>query len=273
MDPIFGWADFDWGQVFAPLIVENSLRGILILGSRASGDVYSDQDLHIIATVAEQSALAASNLMLVEMLRGLTQRLVRSEEEQRRHLASDLHDTVLQDLFVIKQQLHKGSNNPELLGYVSEIIQTLRQLIKSQRPPLLNQGLPQALQGLVEDMQKRAAPPTTIQCRNTIQGVLTLSDEQATSIFRIAQEALNNAIKHAHARCIDVRLERDAQGVVRLQIKDDGIGSSQAGKDGKRDQNHFGLLLMQERAMMIHADLKIYTQLGEGTTIVLEVKT
>ncbi len=170
--------------------------------------------------------------MLVETLRGLAQQLVRSEEEQRKRLASDLHDTVLQEIFYIKQGLRKDPNNPELLDYLEGLIQNLRQMIKAQRPPLLDQGLPLALQGLVEDMQKRADSSTSITWQSSLDGTLLLNDEQATSIFRIAQEALNNAIKHAHARHIEVKLEQDTQDVIRLQVKDDGIGVSGTDRRG-----------------------------------------
>jgi two-component system, NarL family, sensor histidine kinase ComP len=263
---------FGWAQVFAPLIAESKLQGILILGQRASGDVYSDQDLRIIATVAEQGAMAATNLMLVERLRGLAQQLVRSEEEQRKRLVSDLHDTVLQELFFIKQGLHKDPDNPELLDYLEGLIQNLRRMIKAQRPPLLDQGLPLALQGLVEELQKRADSSTSITWQSNLDGTLSLSDEQATSIFRIAQEALNNAVKHAHAHCIEVKLERDTNDVIRLQVKDDGVGATGTSKDGKLEQNHFGWILMQERATMIGAELKIHSHPGEGTTVILEVR-
>jgi two-component system sensor histidine kinase ComP len=265
--------EFDWAQVYAPIIAESKLQGILILGQRASGDIYSDQDLRIIATVAEQGALAATNLILVERLRGLARQLVRSEEEQRKRIASDLHDTVLQELFYIKQGLRKDPNNPELLDYLEGLIKNLRQMIKAQRPPLLDQGLPLALQGLVEDMQKRVTPSTSITWQSSLDGTLSLNDEQATSIFRITQEAMNNAVKHAHAHHIEVKLERDARGVICLQVKDDGIGASVTDKDGRLGQNHFGWVLMQERATMIGAELNIQTHLGEGMSVVLEVQS
>jgi two-component system sensor histidine kinase ComP len=261
---------FDWGQVYVPLIVESKLQGILILGQRVNGDIYSDQDLHIIATVAEQGALAAANLELVDKLRGLTQQLVRSEEEQRKRLAGDLHDTALQELFYIKQGLRKAPNNPELIDYLELIIQNLRQVIQAQRPPLLDQGLPLALQGLVEDMQKKTDSSTSIILHSNVEGSLPLSDEQATSIFRITQEAINNAIKHAYAQIIEVKLVQDIHGVIHLQVKDDGIGMSNTDSDEKEGRNHFGLLLMQERATMIGSELKIHTHSDEGTTIVLE---
>ena len=66
------WMEFDWGQLYVPLILKGDLQGILILGQRISGNIYSNQDLHIIATVAEQGALAITNILLVEKLRGLT---------------------------------------------------------------------------------------------------------------------------------------------------------------------------------------------------------
>jgi signal transduction histidine kinase len=271
-NPPIGIEDFEWGEVYAPLIAEGNLQGVLILGRRASGDVYSDRDLRIIATVAEQGALAATNLMLVEALHGLAQQLVRSEEEQRKQLASDLHDTVLQELFFIKQGLHKDPNNPELLDYLEGLIQNMRQMIKAQRPPLLDQGLPLALQGLVEDMQRWAGSSASLTWESNLDGTSPLSDEQATSIFRVAQEALSNALKHAHAQRIEVKFERDAHDVFRLQVKDDGIGASGIDKEGKLDQGHFGLVLMRERAAMIGAELQVYTRLGGGTAIVLEVR-
>ena len=77
------WQELEWSQVLAPLVFESKLQGILVLGERISGNVYSDQDLRIIATVSEQAALALTNILLVETLRGLAQQLVRSDEEQR----------------------------------------------------------------------------------------------------------------------------------------------------------------------------------------------
>jgi signal transduction histidine kinase len=89
---------------------------------------------------------------------------------------------VLQELFYIKQGLRKNPNNPELLDYLEELIQNLRLMIKTQRPPLLDQGLPLALQGLVEDMQKRASSPTLITWVSNLDGTIA-NDEQAYLSF------------------------------------------------------------------------------------------
>lgn len=272
LDPIVqtDWGKYNWGQVFAPLIFERNLQGLLILGQRASGDVYSDEDLRIIATVAEQGALAAANVLLYETQRTLAQQLVRSDEEQRKKLASDLHDSLLQELFFIKQGLHKDPSNPELMDYMEESIQNLRRLIKAQRPPLLDQGLSLAVEGLVKDMQKIASPSTSISWENNLHEGITISDEQATSIFRIAQEALNNATKHARAQNISVRLEKDPDQMLRLQVSDGGSGAK-SNDQYQPDSNHFGQALMRERAMMIDATLQIQSHPGHGTTVLLEV--
>lgn len=265
------WKEFQWANVFAPLIFKDELQGILLLGPRISGDVYSDQDLHIIATVAEQGALAVTNIMLVEKLRGLAQQLVRTSEDERKRLANDLHDTVLQDLFFIKQGLHKNPANPELVDFLEDTIQKLRHTIKAQRPQMLNQGLELALQGLAEDIQKLAASnaPITWICR--LKQPLELTDEQAISIFRIAQEALMNAVKHAQAKHIEIRLEHSENHNIHLKVSDDGIGLPWCVDESVVDLSHIGMVLMRERALMINAKLNMNTIPGEGTVIDLEI--
>ena len=121
-------------------------------------------------------------------------------------------------------------------------------------------------------MQKRVGSSISITWHSNLDVSFMINDERASYIFRVALEALNNAFKHSHAQNIEVILEKDADGVVRLQVTDDGIGMTGPDKEIKTDPNHFGWNLMQERATMIGADLKIFTHLGEGTTIILEVQ-
>jgi signal transduction histidine kinase len=265
-----GWDEYKSAQVFVPLIFKGELQGILVLGKRIIGDVYSDQDLSIIATVAEQGVLALVNVLLFEKQRRLAQQLVRLAEEERKRLASDLHDTVLQDLFFIKQGLHNDATNPELVDNLEETIQNLRRSIKNQRPPLLDNGISLALQGLVEDMRKIAGPKTAISWVTNIKVAMDLNDEKATAFFRIAQEALNNAVKHACANHIAVSLEQDRHKTIRLKVSDNGNGSPWIQSDRQLNHTHFGLVLMHERAAMIDARLIISSLPGEGTSIELE---
>jgi signal transduction histidine kinase len=220
------WRRFAWVQLFAPIIFEGRLDGVLLLGRRFSGDVYSNQDVHIIDTVARQGALAFANVRLVETLRGLNQQLVRADEAHRKQVARDLHDTVLQQLFLVKQHLLRDRAQATLVNLLDESIQTLRRTIQDQRPPFLDHGLQLALQSLVEEMRKLAGHSPIISWHSNINGRLALSDEQATALYRIAQEALANALKHARAQSIVVTLLAEADSVLRLDITDDGAGMS-----------------------------------------------
>jgi len=126
------WIRFDWAKLFVPIVHRDTLYGVLILGDRAIGDIYSDQDLQILGMVGQQEALSIANIALVEALRGLAQQLVRSDEEQRKKVARDLHDAVLQNLFFIKQRLVQS--DPEAASLVDRTVVQLRQTIKAQRP-------------------------------------------------------------------------------------------------------------------------------------------
>ena len=234
--------------------------------------MYSDQDIHIIATVAEQATLAVSNILLVESLRGLAQQLVRTDEEQRKRLASDLHDTVLQDLFYLKQHIYKTSQNPSLKEHLEDSIHRLRQMIWSQRPPMLSQGLPLALEGLVGEMQKVTDQTSLITWECHVNDLVGLNDEQATCIFRVAQEALNNAIKHSHAQQLQLLLDQNENGWLRLVVRDNGTGLPLNDQGNNIDNNHFGLALMYERAMMIGAELHLQSHPGMGTAVILDVR-
>lgn len=265
------WERFDWAQLFVPIVFEGRLEGLLVLGRRAAGDVYSDQDMHIIATVAHQGALAYANVQLVERLRGLNQQLVRTDEAHRKRVARELHDTALQQIFFVKQALLRDPNHTDLVDLLDQTIDMLRQTIKAQRPPLLDQGLRMALQGLVEETQALAGACPVISCRSNVTGRLALSDEQATALYRIAQEALTNALKHAGAQSITVALDGKGNGVVGLDIEDDGVGISLPASGGWAKEHHYGLLGMQERAAMIGAQLGITSVPTGGTRITVQV--
>jgi signal transduction histidine kinase len=194
-DSIERWEYIEWAQLFVPIVHRGTLYGVLILGDRAIGEFYSNQDLQIIETVGQQAALSIANIALVEDLRGLAQQLVRSDEEQRKKVAQDLHDSVLQTLFFIKQRI--PPSDPEAASLLDRITTILRQTIKAQRPSLLDQGLILALQDLIGDMRQLADDEIAILWHNCLEEEIALSDEKATSIYRIVQESLFNVLKHS----------------------------------------------------------------------------
>ena len=261
------WDLFSWGQLFVPIVYRNILYGVLVLGDRTTGDIYSNQDLQILGTVGQQAALSIANINLVETLRGLTQQLVRSDEEQRKMLARDLHDSVLQDLFFVKQRLARS--DPETASFVDHSIATLRQTIKSQRSSLLDRGLTLALQDLINQMEQLAEDNIVILWHNFLKDEIVLSDEKATSIYRIVQESLSNVLKHAQADQAIVTARKD-HGFLEIQVEDNGIGFAKNSLEPVG--HHFGLLGMRERARMIGAEMNIDSQPGVGTTVTVKMK-
>lgn len=261
------WKSFAWAQLFVPIVHQGTLYGLLILGARSSGDIYSNQDLQIVGTVGQQAALSIANIILVEELRGLTRKLVRSDEEQRKKVARDLHDSVLQNLFFIKQRLTRS--DPETAPFVDDTITSLRQTIKAQRPSLLDRGLLLALQDLINDIEALTDHDLVILWHNRLEGDIGLSDEKATSIYRIVQEALFNTLKHAQAdqAILTVSKEKD---ILQIQIEDNGIGL--ANKNPSQTGHQYGMLGMKERATMIGANLDIVSEPGKGTSITVRMK-
>lgn len=267
------WQPFAWVRLFVPLIFQGRLQGILLLSDRFFGDIYSATDLRIIATVAHQAALAYENVQLVESLRGLNRQIVRSEEAYRKQVARDLHDATMQHLCFVKQgfleqgrlyQKGEHADTTDLVALLDNIVITLRRTIRGLRPPLLDQGLHLALKGLVNEMHEIIGESPAILLRSNVEKQLGLSDEQATALYRIAQEALSNAIKHARAQQVIVTLEKTGDSLL-LSVDDDGTGSV-------RDwAGHYGLVGMRERAAMVGAHLKIASAPSQGTHIAVKV--
>lgn len=261
------WEQFAWAQLFVPIVYNGALYGVLMLGNRSAGEIYSNQDLQIVRTVGHQAALSIANITLVEALRGLAQQLVRSDEEQRKKVARDLHDSVLQNLFFVKQRLTQS--DPETASLLDRTIIMLRQTIKSQRPSLLDQGLILALQDLIHEMDLLSNDDLVILWHNHLVEGIRLPDEQATSIYRIVQEALFNVLKHAQADQVIVTAQKQ-NGFLEFCVEDNGIGMST--KNQAQLGSHYGLFSMKERAAMIGADLNIASIPGTGTSVTVRLK-
>ncbi len=262
------WVAFDWARIFAPIAYNGTLHGILVLGDRLTGDYYSDQDMENINTVSQLVALTAANIATVESLRGLAQRLVQTDEEQRRSVARDLHDDVLQDLSFIQSQLTEL--HPDLAAQQKKLATRLRQIIKAQRPSFLEQDIAMTLQGLIDNMQQLVTEEkTTLRFRNLLPEPITLGGERTTALYRIAQESLSNVLKHAQANDVLVTLKIDRGDVLEIELKDDGIGMK---NPAYSLYGRYGLMGMRERAIMIGATLTITSAPDEGTIVLVRLK-
>ena len=144
-------------------------------------------------------------------------------------------------------------------------MRTLRAICQDLRPPLLQHDLVSALKALVEQLDARSTAPVHLEVSTP---GLHLPDDVAVAIFRVTQEALNNAIRHADASEIVVRLTQYPDHL-RLTVTDDGRGIVAAPLPGVA-QGHLGLAGMRERAAMIGGKLDVQTAPDYGTAVILE---
>ena len=199
--------------------------------------------------------------------------LAQGREKERERLAQEIHDGPVQDLHGLHMQLNAAArtNGDQLETIGDELMRVtgeLRAMSADLHPPALQQfGLPAALRSHADRLRDRTSD---------LQVTLDLPDEApslpepvALSLFRVAQEAMNNAVQHGNANHIRVRLQC-ADDTVELDVEDDGVGFTPPDDwHTLADQDHYGLLGMQERAEAIGADLDISAASGEGTHICL----
>lgn len=201
----------------------------------------------------------------------LLQRAVEASEVERRRIAADLHDGVVQNLAGVSYSLSAAATTapPGLAATLGDAAAETRQGLRELRsllveiypPELQRQGLEAALRDLVAPCAARGIEPS-LQVHED-----DLPPEVAALFFRTAQEALRNVVKHAGAKKVDVDVSR-LNGRATLVIEDDGAGfDPERGSDG----THFGLRLLRDLAREAGGELEIDSAPGRGTRIKLEV--
>jgi signal transduction histidine kinase len=197
---------------------------------------------------------------------------------QRIRIAQDLHDSVTQSLYSVNLFAEAGRESVGVgdvqgashyftrIGASSQqALKELRLFIYELRPPdVVEEGLADALQKRIDAVEMRSG----MQARLRISGDTNFSDDVNDQFFRIAQEALNNVLKHAQADEVTVYL-RGNNHIMGLEVVDNGRGFDIA---EARQKGGMGLKIMHERAVQINGEITITTAIGQGTTIVVEVK-
>lgn len=200
--------------------------------------------------------------------------LAEGREEERRRLAQELHDGPVQDLHALRMRLSLLSADVDddadrLDGELVEVIRELRAISEDLRPPALEPfGLAAALSSHVERFEERH-PATRVEATLPSEEV-SLPESTRLAVFRIAQEALNNAAQHGEASTVHVVLQY-LDGRLRLEVRDDGRGFDlpQSWMTLAR-QGHFGLLGIAERAEALAGHLHVASTPGHGTLVRVE---
>lgn len=211
--------------------------------------------------------LADSN----QQLRDLTSRRESAREEERKLIAQEIHDELGQHLTALRMgismlNLQFGTQAPglsdaaeSLMGLCDRTIQVVRSIATSLRPAVLNMGLYPALEWLINEFRQH----TRIACELTTHSEEpALTDDQATTAFRIVQEALNNVARHSGATRTLVSLER-IDDTYRLDITDNGRGFDPASVN----KRSLGLAGMRERGISLGGEVVIFSHPGQGTTV------
>jgi signal transduction histidine kinase len=208
-------------------------------------------------------AAALERHELSETMRQLNKRMIETEERERARMAIDLHDGPLQKAVALAWGRAYGSEDPKEIAM--QLVTELREISSRLRPSILDDlGLPSSIEWLLEHNLKG----TGIHGSLTLQGLeadTRLPGDVELALFRVTQEAMNNAVKHA--KCSEMKvalvLEDDQ---LSLTIRDNGVGVGGVGS-GEIPSSRLGLVGMRERVMQVGGHLEVRSRLGEGMTV------
>jgi signal transduction histidine kinase len=259
----------DWVQVTIPLCVREQCVGVWLLGQRDPDNLYANNYLSVFEALAAQIAVSLVNFSQTETLQSLIEANIERHEEERIHLARELHDVTLGQLATMAIYVDDGVA-PQFHDLLAEVTRHLRQLVSGLRPKMLDYGLWAGLNQLVDESISRLP----------LEGEL-LFDLPQTSIrypekveregYRIVQHALENAIQHAQAEVIRIHGRLDAHAF-RIIVEDNGQGFALQQANSLKQllaDGHYGLVGMQERAALIHAIVTVDSTVAEGSCVSL----
>ncbi len=265
-------------QIIQPLQQLEAQAARLAAGDRAPGSqvVGGIEEIRRLqeALVGMADQLHAAQASLHHYIGAITA----AQEEERRRVARDLHDVTLQSLIALKQRLQLAAPTvtdgvqhaalDEMERLADSTIEDLRRTMRALRPIYLEDlGLVPAL-----EMLAREASQASLAVDFRAQGrVERLGTAAELALYRIAQEALTNVERHAHATRATLSLTFSTR-LARIEISDDGVGFTPPASPGAfAAQGHFGLLGMRERADLIGAGLEILSAPGRGTTVRIDL--
>ena len=195
----------------------------------------------------------------------------RVQEDERRRLARELHDGVGQNLTALKHRLAAISQSLELddprrpdlesaIALCGETLEDTRHLSRLLRPPILDDL---GLEAAVRSLARSLAQASGLDIGVDIPSLPPLDSDLQTLVFRVAQEALSNAVRHAQARSVLVRIVASG-GLLQLQVADDGLGCD---PESALASGGSGLGGMRERLRLYEGRLELRSAPGEGTRV------
>jgi signal transduction histidine kinase len=249
-----------------PVTGGDEVLGIIFAANKSTGGEFTARDEELLTLFAAHAAIALTNARLHEDSREL------SAVEERARLARELHDAVSQKLFSIRAHARAAAVIAErdparaaiAMSTVSELVAQaqaeLRAVIEGLAPP--------ALDGLVASLRRYAdlAGRAHGVCVSvTERSVPALEAETEVAVYRVAQEALHNALRHSGGRCVTVSVSGSSRRIV-LEVADDGSGFDPSSAQG----SGLGLASMRQRAAAAGGTVRVVSAPGQGTRVRLE---
>ncbi|MBC7869508.1 MAG: GAF domain-containing protein [Chitinophagaceae bacterium] len=261
--PDLGWLN---SYIGAPIQLKGAIIGFISV-QRVLPGFFNEKHAASLQTFASQAAIAIQNARQYEQARAL------SALNERQRIARELHDAVSQTLYsanvMSETLLIQFEADPTTVQEGLIRLQELTQGALAEMRTLLLELRPEAivktsLNELLEHLVKTVIARKDIDAELIFEGYLTLEPEAHLGFYRIAQEAINNIVKHAKSTMVNVYLYQN-EDTVAMKISDNGIGFN----SDKLTTGHFGLSNMQERAAAIDAELIVESIPDEGTLITL----
>jgi len=224
----------------------------------------------------EYKKLFAESLIMQRKLRQLTRQIIAAQEEERKEISRELHDEVVQNLISINVQLATLSKGATIghVGLKAEIVRTQRlvehsvnavhRFARELRPAALDDlGLIPALQSFTKTLAARR----DLEIHFTaVEGVESLTADKRTVLYRVAQEALTNVVRHAQATVVRISIVA-IPGGFRMEVSDNGRSFAIQQAFSGRSANRLGLIGMRERLEMVGGTLEVLPGPVRGTTI------
>jgi signal transduction histidine kinase len=256
-----------------PIVARGGNIGAFYLTDKVGAEAFDAEDQRLIEMLAAHAAIAIENARLYERSRELT------VVEERNRVARELHDSVTQNLFGVVLAAETAATlidrDPETARVQLQRVQELARAGMDELRSLIFELRPAALadEGLAATLRKHLGVLRRVHDQEIalhVAGTPRLNGSADGDVFRIAQEAVNNALHHAAASRIDVGLDA-RNGTLVLTVDDDGVGFD-PGAPALRARR-LGLTSMEERARALGGALRIDSRPGEGTRVRLEVRT
>lgn len=250
--------------LLASLTLPSRYVGFLLLGPKRSGEVFLPDEKQLVTTIAPILSLAIDKSELSEELRELNLRLFQAGEAERARIASDIHDGPLQKAILLAGIGGNSVVDPNEVA--RQLTSDLREICSRLRPAILDDlGVVPALEWLLDEVEGRYSLSTQLSL-DGVEDDNRFAPEVELALFRVTQEAANNAVKHAMGTRLDVWLSRE-NGYLVLQVTDNGRGFSPASSH----KGGLGLSGMHQRVTQLKGTFDIQSAPGAGTKVIARI--